>query len=261
MRLDHWVPPLAIAHRGSRYLWPENTMEAFSGAVSLGYRYLETDLHLTADGVIVCIHDSTVDRTTDGAGPVAAHTLAELSRLDAGFRHRGREGRVYRGRGVRVPTLEEVALSFPEASLVVDLKADGVARPLAALIDRMGWHHRLVVGSFSGRRLTEFRAASGGRVATSAGPNTVRGWLLASRIGLGLPSTVAALQVPRRLRGVNVVDRRLLDVAHDRGLQVHVWTINHPEEIEELLDLGVDGIVSDRPDLLKEVLVERGRWS
>jgi glycerophosphoryl diester phosphodiesterase len=260
MRLDRWAPPAAIAHRGSRLLWPENTMESFSKAVDLGYRHLETDLHVTADGVVVCIHDPTVDRTTGGTGPVVSLTYDELSTLDAGFRHRGPDGHDFRGKALRVPTLEEVVDAFPDVSIVVDLKSEGVVGPLADLVDRLSLHERLIVGSFSDARLKEFIAASQGRVATSTGAAVSRRWLLASRLGQVVRSEAAALQLPRRSRGVRVVTRPLIDLAHSIGLQVHVWTVNDPAEMEELLDLGVDAIITDRPDLLKEVLLDRGQW-
>ncbi|HSJ85183.1 MAG TPA: glycerophosphodiester phosphodiesterase [Acidimicrobiia bacterium] len=260
MSLDRWTPPVAIAHRGSRLLWPENTMVAFSGAVSLGFRHLETDLHLTSDGVLVCHHDPTVARTTDGSGRVSDLTFAQLSALDAGYRHVGPDGHTFRGMGVRVPALEEAVLAFPEVSFVVDLKTDGLIEPLHRLIESVGLHDRLIVGSFSDRRLGEFRALSRGRVATSTGATSSRSWLFASRIGRGVRGEARALQLPARSRGVRVVDRRLVRAAHARGLQVHVWTVNATSEMIELLDLGVDGIITDRPDLLKQVLLERGVW-
>jgi len=260
MSLHRWSPPVAIAHRGSRLLWPENTMEAFAGAVSLGFRHLETDLHLTSDGVLVCHHDLTVDRTTDGSGNVGDLTFAQLNSLDAGYRHVGVGGHGFRGIGVRVPALEEAVLAFPGVSFVVDLKTDRSIEPLHQLIERLGLHDRLIVGSFSDRRLREFRAFSGGRVATSTGAAASRSWLLASRIGRGAGSEASALQLPVRSRGIRVVDRRLVVSAHASGLQVHVWTVNDPVEMIALLDIEVDGIITDRPDLLKEVLVERGEW-
>ena len=260
MSLDFWRPPVAIAHRGSRLLWPENTMEAFSGAVGLGYRHLETDLRVTGDGVLVCLHDPTVDRTTDGSGPVTEFTFDELSTLDAGYRHVGDEGRTFRSRGIRVPTLEEAVLAFPEASFVVDLKAENLVAPLRELIERLGLHERLIVGSFSDRRLHEFREASAGRVATSTGATLARSWLVASRVGRGVVGEASALQLPRHSRGLRVIDRKLIESAHAHGLQVHVWTVNNRSEMAELLDLGVDGIITDRPDVLREVLEERGQW-
>ena len=235
-------------------------MEAFSGAVGLGYRHLETDLRVTGDGVLVCLHDPTVDRTTDGAGAVTEFTFEELSGLDAGFRHMGVDGRVFRGRGIQVPTLEEAVLAFPEVSFIVDLKTENLVGPLHELIERIGLHERLIVGSFSDRRLQEFREASSGRVATSTGATLARSWLVASRVGRGVTGEASALQLPRHSRGLRVIDRKLIESAHAHGLQVHVWTVNSRSEMGELLDLGVDGIITDRPDVLKEVLEGRGQW-
>jgi glycerophosphoryl diester phosphodiesterase len=260
MALERWIPKVAIAHRGSRELWPENTMEAFSAAFDLGFRHLETDLRLTGDGVLVCIHDPTVDRTTEASGPISGFDHSALTRLDAGYRHVGVEGHEFRGRGVRIPTLEEAVLSFPDAAFIVDLKEERVIEPLAVMIDRLGLHDRVIVGSFSDARLAAFRRVSQGRVPTSTGSRASRNWLMASRLGRGVRSEAAALQLPRRSRGVRVVDRRLVETAHLRGLQVHVWTVNDPAEMTELLDLGVDGLITDRPDLLKQVLVGRGEW-
>lgn len=235
-------------------------MEAFSGAVALGYRHIETDLHLTRDGTLVCLHDPTLDRTTDGSGPVSQVTFDELSELDAGYRHTGVEGTAFRGKGIQVPSLEEVVDAFPDVAFVVDLKTDDLVGPLVELIDRLGLHDRLIVGSFSDRRLAEFRAVVGPSVATSTGSALSRSWVFASRMGRGVTCDAAALQLPRTSRGIKVIDRRLIDAAHALGLQVHVWTVNHPAEMAELLDLGVDGIITDRPDVLKGLLVERGAW-
>jgi glycerophosphoryl diester phosphodiesterase len=249
-----------IAHRGSRVLWPENTETSFQGVYDLGYRHFETDLHLTADGVLVCFHDPTVDRTTEATGRVEDFTLAELQNLDAGYRHAGPNGFAYRDAGVTVPTLEWLLTTFPDTSVVVDLKSDGLAGPLTALIDDFGAHDRMIVGSFSDARLTEFRDISDGRVPVSSGSALSRLWVLASRVGRGAGGDVSALQLPTHMRGVRVVDEKLVSTAHSAGLQVHVWTVNEPPEMTRLLDMGVDGLVTDRPDLLKGVLEERGEW-
>lgn len=251
---------MPIAHRGSRVLWPENTETSFQGAYDLGYRHFETDVHLTADGALVCFHDPTVDRTTEASGHVEDFTLAELQNLDAGYRHAGRDGFEYRDAGVTVPTLEWLLTTFPDTSVVVDMKSDGLAGPLAALIDDLGVHDRMIVGSFRDSRLTEFREITDGRVPVSSGSALSRLWVLASRVGRGAGGEVSALQLPTHMRGVRVVDERLVSAAHDAGLQVHVWTVNEPREMTRLLDMGVDGLVTDRPDLLKDVLEERGEW-
>jgi glycerophosphoryl diester phosphodiesterase len=215
---------------------------------------------MTADGVLVCFHDPTVDRTTDGSGRVEDMTLEQLQSLDAGYRHGTADGFAFRDSGSRVPTLEWLLKTFPDASIVVDIKSDGLAEPLSALIDDLEAHDRLIVGSFSDLRLTRFREISAGRVATSVGPTLARMWVLASRVGRGAGGEAAVLQLPTHMRGVRVVDRRLVAAAHAAGLQVHVWTVNHPVEMVRLLDMGVDGLITDRPDRLKELLVERGEW-
>jgi len=256
-----WPAPVPIAHRGSRLLWPENTLEAFESAVRLGYSHLETDLHMTKDGVLVCHHDVTVDRTTNGTGPVEAHTWSELQLLDAGHRHRSKDGYRFRAGGVRIPSLEEAVKAFPDVRFVVDLKADGMEEALMALIERHSLHDRFIVGSFHDYRLERFREVSGGSVPTSTGRDVSRLWVLASRVGRGVPSEAKALQLPTQVRGVRVVDEKLVASAHRAGLQVHVWTLNRTEDMARYLDIGVDGIITDRPDLLKDVLIERGEWS
>lgn len=235
-------------------------MEAFSSAVELGYRHVETDLHITSDGVLVCIHDDTVDRTTDGVGEVTDYTFDELRALDAGFRHATEDGFSFRGGGLQVPSLEELLTELPDIAVVIDLKTDGMVESLAALLTGLGVQDRVIVGAFSDDRLAEFREATNGTIATSTGPVATRLWVIASRIGRGAPGEASALQVPTQMRGVRVVDSRLVEAAHDAGLQVHTWTVNDPDEMERLLDIGVDGLITDRPDLLKQVLLARGQW-
>lgn len=236
-------------------------MEAFAGAVDLGFTHIETDLRITSDGVVVCFHDAAMERTTDGSGRLASMTSAEVAGLDAGSRHRGVDGFSYRGQRIRVPTFEELVTSFPHVRFVVDLKADGMAEPLVRILEAHSLYERVIVGSFSDRRLEEIRTATGNRVMTSTGSLATRRWLLASRVGRSVAGTAQALQVPRQTRGVRVVDDRLVRVAHASGLHVHVWTVNEPEEMRRLLELGVDGLVTDRPDLLREVLRARGEWT
>lgn len=252
---------MAIAHRGSRVLWPENTETSFREAYDLGYRHFETDLHMTADGVLVCFHDPTLDRTTNASGRVEDLSLDELQSLDAGYHHASSDGFPFRNIGVRVPTLEWLLTTFPDISVVVEMKRDGLSVPLGSLIDKLDAHDRLIVGSFSDQRLTEFTDMTGGRVPMSVGAIQARMWLLTSRAGRGVRSDAAALQLPTHLRGVSVVDEKLITVAHNEGLQVHVWTVNTVTEMNRLLDMGVDGLITDRPDLLKELLVERGEWA
>ena len=237
-------------------------MASFQGAVALGCRYLETDVHLTKDGVLVTIHDATVDRTTDGTGLVRALPVAELKRLDAGYRFSTDGGRTYRfrGQGATIPTLAEVVEAFPQVSLNIDLKRHDAAmvEAMAAFIEERGLHDRLLIASFADSIIRAFRRRTEGRVATAgAGWETRRFWL-ASRLGLArlIRPAYDALQVPPRTGRLTVVDRRLLTAAHRRGLQVHVWTVDEAAEMRRLLALGVDGIMSDRPDLLLGVLAE-----
>lgn len=247
---------LPVAHRGSRELWPENTMVSFQGAVSLGYQWLETDLRLTSDGVIVCHHDSTVDRTTDGSGMVRDMSFRQVSELDAGCRFFSRSG--VGSERARIPALREVLESFPQTNLIVDLKEDEVVEPLARIIREMEIARRLIVGSFSSRRLRRFRSLSPG-VATSAGMAEVsrmlaQGFRNAGRMSCDL------VQIPRRYLGIRIVSVGTVRRCHEAGLSVHVWTVNERVGMERLIEIGVDGIITDRPDVLKDVLVARGMW-
>lgn len=263
MLLDRrrWRPPVPIAHRGSRLLWPENTLLAFQNVYDLGFRHFETDVHMTKDGEVVVIHDPTVDRTTNGSGFVSDLTLAEIKDLDAGYRHRVDGSYPFRRMGVEVPTLSELLTAFVDASMVIDMKADGLIGELAGVIERRDAHDRLIVGSFCDQRCAEFARATGGTVPTSTGTEAVCRWVVSSRAGCCVRTHAAALQVPTQVLGVTVADKKLVAAAHKAGLQVHVWTVNQPEEMIRLLDLGVDGLITDRPDLLKKILSDRGQWS
>jgi len=262
VRLDpsRWPSPVAISHRGSRFLWPENTSKAFAEALGLGFRHIETDLHLTADGVLVCFHDHLLYRTTGEAGLVSERTFDELGRLDAGFRHDRGTTFPFRDQGVTIPSLEEVLTTHPEVTIVVDLKEDGLEAPLARLIEDLRVAQRLIVGSFHDRRLREFRRLTNGTVPTSTSPRETMAMIAASRRGRPISSDAAALLVPTHWWGLRVVDDRLVDSAHLAGMQIHVWTVNTVNEMNRLLDLGVDGLITDRPDLAKTTLQQRGLW-
>jgi glycerophosphoryl diester phosphodiesterase len=245
--------PIRFAHRGSRVLWPENTMTAFQGAVDLGYRYLETDVHVTRDDVVVVFHDDVLDRLTDGTGKVWDWRWEDLRTLDAAHHFAPDQGFPLRCRGIGIPTLEELVRTFPDALVNIDLKQNGIAERMAIEVDRLGIADRVMIASFHGRRIARFRRATGGTVATSAGPAEV-----AAAVA-GRPGAVGAdaFQVPEGGRGVRIVTRRFVERAHDAGKHVHVWTVNEVDAMHRLLDLGVDGIVTDRPDLLDDVLAER----
>ncbi|MER7921126.1 MULTISPECIES: glycerophosphodiester phosphodiesterase [unclassified Streptomyces] len=245
--LDH-PGPLAFAHRGGAADGVENTVAQFRRAVELGYRYIETDVHATADGRLVAFHDTTLDRVTDGAGRIADLPWAEVERARVG----GREP---------VPLFEELLETFPEVRWNIDVKAEPALRPLLDLLERTGAWDRVCVGSFSEARVLRAQRLAGPRLATSFG---TRGVLSLRLRSWGLPAAVrrsaVAAQVPEGQSGVPVVDARFVRAAHARGLHVHVWTINEPERVHRLLDLGVDGIMTDHIDMLRKVMEERGLW-
>jgi glycerophosphoryl diester phosphodiesterase len=251
--------PLRFGHRGSNLLWPQNTMLAFSWALNLGLRYLETDVHATRDGRVVAFHDDRLDLLTNGAGKVWDRDWEDLRGLDAAYHFDAARGYPLRGTGVRLPLLEEVLATFPQCLLNLDLKQEGMEDLLAAEITRLGVEDRVLVGSFHDRRISRFRRAGGGRVATSAGPAEVLAAVGAARLGRSPRGPADAYQVPERLGPLRVVGKRFVEVAHAAGKQVHVWVVNDPAAMHRLLDLGVDGIVTDRADLLVAVVAERAR--
>lgn len=251
--------PLLVAHRGGGRLAPENTMEAFTAAVDRwGADMLEMDVHATADGRIVVIHDATVDRTTDGTGPVATLRWDELRALDAGFRFRDPEGRAsFAGRGVRIPLFEEVLGRFPRTRINVEAKVAQVTAGLVDLIRRHGATHRVLVAATH----EDARAVHHGYEGPTSASRTqlVRAHLL-FRLGLSrfhVPPT-DALQLPDRWEGRQVLTPELIRWAHRCNLPVHAWTIDEKADMERLLDWGVDGIQTDRPDRLAAVLHRRG---
>ncbi|NNG34462.1 glycerophosphodiester phosphodiesterase family protein [Nakamurella aerolata] len=247
--------PRVFAHRGwhsGALSGLENSMAAFGAAVDAGIRYLETDVHATADGKLIAFHDQRLDRVTDATGVVSELTWPQLQRARIG----GREP---------IPLFDEVlelVLGTDAVMLNVDPKTDKAMPLLAESIRRHGAQDRLCVGSFSGRRLRRFRDEFGAAVATSLGPSEVtrllRGATLRPGRRVRLPTGVVAAQVPVRAGRVPVVTRRMIDTAHASGIEVHVWTINEAPEMHRLLDLGVDGVMTDRPELLRAVLAERG---
>ena len=243
--LDH-PGPIPFAHRGGASEHPENTMPAFEHAVRLGYRYLETDVHATADGVLVAFHDDVLDRVTDQQGVIAELPWDSVRRARLGEES--------------IPLMEELLGTWSHVRVNIDLKHVASVAPLVDLIERTKAHDRVCVASFSGRRLDRVRRMTGGRVCTAIGPMDIarlRG------VGFGFPTgrfAGACAQVPVHRGRVLIVDRRFVTGAHRKGLPVHVWTIDDGGEMERLLDLGVDAILSDRPTLLKQVFSERGLW-
>ena len=251
--------PLVIAHRGGAGLWPENTLHAFERAAALGVDVIETDVRATADGELVVIHDSTVERTTDGRGAVSRLTLAELKRLDAGFRWSPDGGKSFplRGRGLTVPTLREVFDALPGARFNIEPKQaePPVVAPLCRLIRERGMESRVLVAAFAGDTLERFRRECP-EVATSASSAEVAGFLALQRTGLGATygPPMQALQVPERAGALSVLTREFAAAAHARNLRVHAWTVNDEGDMRRLLGLGVDGIMTDYPDRLLRLL-------
>lgn len=253
LALEH---PIRFAHRGSRVLWPENTLHAFHGAVESGYRYIETDVRISKDRHVVVFHDASLERTTNGFGKVADHDLAELRRFDAAFHFDHANGHPLRGTGIGIATLEETFAEFPEVHFNIDLKGPGMEWVVADLVRQAGRQESVMIGSFIGRRTAKFRRITRGEVATSAGPrDTLRMWA-ASRRGRHLKAPVAAYQVPFNYKSLPI-DQKYVDAIHAAGAQVHFWTVNEKADMHRLLDLGADGIVTDRPDLLNEVIQDR----
>lgn len=249
--------PIRFAHRGSIVLWPENTITAFQGAVDLGYRYIETDSHVTRDGVIVLFHDDRLERVTNGTGPVKDRQWDDLRKLDAAYHFSPETGFPLRAKGIGIPSLEEAVTTFPDVLFNIDLKQPGTEQVMADFIRHHGAEERVLIASFHDRCLRRFRKRMGDSVVTSTGRLEAAGFWVCSRFKKTLKTPAHALQVPPRKGPVTLVDEKMVQAAHAVGMQVHVWTINDPDEMQRLLELGVDGIITDRPDLLNHVIAKK----
>ncbi|MGN6676260.1 MAG: glycerophosphodiester phosphodiesterase [Streptosporangiaceae bacterium] len=238
--------PLAFAHRGGAAHFPENSWRAFEHAVKLGYTYLETDVHATSDGVVVAFHDKTLDRVTDRKGAIASLPAREVSAALVD----GTEP---------IPLLEDLLGAWPDVRFNIDVKAAPAARPLAELVRKMEAWDRVCITSFSAFRLRDARHQLGRPVCTSTSP------IGAAALRSGLPGKVLAPQFARRSVGcaqlpIRMAKPGVIQRAHAAGLQVHIWTVNDRDMMNSLLDLGVDGIMTDETELLRDVLTERGEW-
>ncbi len=239
--------PIAVAHRGGSAEATENTMAAFTAAVNMGYRYLETDVHLSSDGVLVVYHDKSLQRLC--GRNIDIHKLAwrDLKTLRVMGEH-------------SIPRFEEVLEAWPEIKIAVDPKHYAATAPLVAALQKANAIERACVGSFSQRRLRLARRLGGAKLCTGISPFEVA-QLQALSAGLPIRSVSGGCaQVPPNVRGAKVITRRFVDAAHACGLAVFVWTIDDPKEMHALLDMGVDGIMTDRPSVLREVLIARGTW-
>jgi glycerophosphoryl diester phosphodiesterase len=246
--LDH-EGPIAFAHRGGTSAAPENSLRAFADAVELGYRYLETDVHATSDGVLVAFHDNDLERTCGEKRAIATSTWSELTsaRID------GTDP---------IPLLDDLLDEFPHARFNIDCKADSALEPLIKKLRERDCLERVCIGSFSDKRLDRVRQEFGTSVCTSMGPKEVAKLVARAISHLPFTPTDHALmaQVPVKQGPIPVTTQRFVDVAHELGIQVHVWTIDDPVEIARLLDLGVDGIMSDDTRALRDVFMARGLW-
>lgn len=250
---------LVIAHRGGRGLWPENTLYAFERAAELGVDVLEMDIHSSSDGVLVTMHDDTVDRTTDGSGPIQGFTLEELKKLDAGYNWTNDEGETYpfRGQGITVPALEEIFSSFPDQRLNIEIKQvqPSIVEPFCQMIRDYGREETVLVGSFDAGTVEDFRDECPG-VATSTTEPEVRNFFILNTLFLGAlyQAPAEAFQVPEYDNDLHVVTGRFVSGAKNHNMDVHVWTVNEKDDMQRLLDLSVDGIITDYPDRLLDVL-------
>ncbi|MDX1614723.1 MAG: glycerophosphodiester phosphodiesterase [Candidatus Promineifilaceae bacterium] len=253
--------PLVIAHQGGDGLWPGNTLFAFERAWNLGVDVLEMDMHASADGTLVLMHDATVERTTDGNGAINELTLGELKELDAGYDWSPDDGATfpYRGQGISVPTLDEVFAAFPQARFNIEIKQaqPSITAPFCTKIREYGLSEQVLVGSFHDEALQEFRQVCP-EVATSTGQNEVIVFFALQLLFLDdvYSPAAEALQVPETRSGLRVLSPRFVRAAHSRNLDVHAWTINDTADMRRLLELGLDGIITDYPDRLLAVLEE-----
>jgi len=244
--------PIAIGHRGCAGEVPENTLASFERGLATGAAVLESDVHITRDGVPVLIHDPQVDRCSDGQGEVASFDLARLQALDAGHRFDEARGAPFRGRGLRIPSLEEALRRFPDARWNLEIKAESadlVAR-CVALIETHADPQRVLLTAGADAIMGPLRAhvaATGSRVALGACTSEVASFARAAAGGEPADTGPMALQIPASFAGQPLVTPALVDYAHAHDVQVHVWTVNDPSEMNELFQLGVDGIVSDYP--------------
>jgi glycerophosphoryl diester phosphodiesterase len=249
--------PIRFAHRGSRVLWPENTLEAFQGAMGLGYRYIETDVQLTADGFVVVFHDDDLDRLTNANGPIRQWRWEDLRHLNAAWSFGAAEDYPMRNAGCRIPRLEDVLAAFPDQYFNIDIKCAGAEWAVADVIRRSRRVDSVLVGGFVDRRTARVRRIMKGEVATSAGQRVVVAMWSASRVGRTIRRPEVAYQVPYDY--TPRLDQKFVDAVHRAGAQVHAWTVNEVEDMNHLLDMGVDGIVTDRPDRLNDVIADRGQ--
>ena len=239
---------LAFAHRGGDRVAPENTMAAFADAVAQGYHYLETDVHASLDGEVYAFHDNDLSRMVGMDVAINQLPAAEIDTLELAGGH-------------KIPRLRELLEAFPEARFNIDAKSAAVTEPLARLINHTACHDRLCIGAFSDARIAAVLRLSDKPLCHSVGPQRATQFMLSAWTGWRPRFSAACLQFPVSQYGITMVTQASIAHAHVLGLQVHVWTINNESEMHRLLDLGVDGIMTDDCALLKKVLIERDFWA
>lgn len=250
--------PVPIAHRGGSAMWPQNTMAAFSGAVELGYRFLETDVQATSDGVLAVFHDDRLAPVADRDGLISEMTWGEVSQARVG--------------GEPIPRLEELLDAFDDVRISIDPKTDAAVAPLIEVLRRPGVLDRICVGSFSDERLERIDDAFGDAVCLSFSPREIARLRLLSAVGLrprsrwqARPGTARPFRgriasIPLRRGAIPLATHRFVQHAHRAGVAVYIWTIDDPAEMGRLLDLGIDGIMTDEPKVLLDVMARRGLW-
>ena len=252
--------PLVFAHQGGENLWPSNTLYAFEHSAQLGVDVLDSDMHMTSDGVLVLMHDQTVDRTTNGSGAIRDLTLAQIKQLDAGYYFSEDNGQTfpYRGQGLTVPTLEDLFQTFPDKRFGIEIKQTDpqpTAKRFCSLIRQYHLEERVLVSSFSQENMDAFRRVCP-EVSTSATEGEVLRFYIIFRLGLidTLTPNYSSLQVPEKSSGITLLTSELVKAAHRRGLAVQPWTINETADLQRILALQVDGINTDNPDRLLALL-------
>ena len=259
--------PLVIAHQGGDGVWPGNTMYAFEQAVEIGADVLEMDAHITRDDQIVLMHDEEVDRTTDGIGVIEEMTVEEIQQLDAAYRWSNDDGKTFpfRGQGIQVPTLEELFLIFPQMRYLIEIKLtqNPIDKPLCDLIRKHNMQDKVVIASFHDEAMKNFRSTCP-EVATSASRGEVTAFVLLGKAflsGLTVPQyeSIQPPYDPQESMNIPIMTERFVREAHAKNIAVEPWTVDNPELMKQYIEWGVDGIITDRPDLMVEVLNEMGR--
>ncbi|MCA1030367.1 glycerophosphodiester phosphodiesterase [Bacillus timonensis] len=253
--------PLVIAHRGGAGLAPENTMLAFRVAEKIGVDAIELDVRMSKDGHVVVIHDETVDRTTNGTGYVNKLTLEQIKKLDAGYRLKLEKGAYpFRNKGVTIPTLEEVFKQIRNVPLVIELKDPNkkLEAEVAKLIKKYKMKKRVIVGSFNDNSLERFASKTDGKIPVGTGVETIKYFLFLHKIHLDrlLPLKRHAVQIPVKVGRVDLATERLIKRVRERNIAIHFWTINDEKTMRQLIELNVDGIITDYPNLLIQLLEE-----